>query len=357
MRPAVREGALVLLVAALQAASVQTGGGREPGDAAATVAAVAAVGQALLLLRRRRQPVAVAGGVLALYAVQVVAADVVVPVAMWVALWSLALGVPDRVRALRTAAAATALTVVVLTAGEVLHDGSGAAALLVGVTVAVGLAALLRRSERGRLEAVRAQATLAERLRIAQDLHDLVGHGLGAVAVQSSTARMALDAGDESTAREALTAVETSSRTAMKEMRQLLGVLRAGAQESPAPGLADVEDLVRGLRAGGVDVTAEVHADGVAAGIQLCAYRVVQEALTNAVKHSPGSPVRVDVGVEGEALQVSVLTRGTGSGRPRPEGSGVEGIRTRVSAVGGTADVGPTEDGWVVRATLPLVAP
>ena len=358
MRPVLRETGLVLLVGALQAASVQAGGGREPGSGAATLAAVAALGQAVLLLQRRRRPVGAASAVLALYALQVATADVVVPVAMWVALWSLALAVTDRARALRLTAAGTALTVAVITAGELLHAGSGAAALLAGVTAAVGLAALLRRSERGRLEAVRAQGALAERLRITRDLHDLVGHGLGAVAVQSSTARMALEAGDEATAREALAAVEASSRTAMKEMRQLLGVLSAdGSEGAPAPGLADIDDLVRGLRAGGVDVTADVRAEAVPAGIALCAYRVVQEALTNAVKHSPGSPVRVDVAVAGEVLEVSVVTRGAVAGRPRPDGTGVEGIRARVAAVGGSAVVGPSEDGWAVRAALPLGTP
>ncbi len=90
---------------------------------------------------------------------------------------------------------------------------------------------MLVRSERGRVEAARGHAVVEERLRIAGDLHDLVGHGLSTIAVQSGTARVALDAGDEQAARAALTAVESTSRTAMREMRQLLAVLRDG----PAP--------------------------------------------------------------------------------------------------------------------------
>src|SRR4051812_13873134 len=207
-------GVLVLQVAAPHA------GGAEVTAFEGAVATAAAVGQTALLVGRRRQPLLVAVAVLALYAVQVAAVDVVPPVALWVALWSLA-----EARGKEPSAVLTVGSVAVLLAGEALHEGAGLGVLLSGVTVALVLAAMLRRSERGRLDAVRAEATIEERLRIAQDLHDLAGHGLGVVAVQSSTARVALDAGDTATARVALSAVESSSRAALREMRQMLGVL------------------------------------------------------------------------------------------------------------------------------------
>jgi signal transduction histidine kinase len=235
------------------------------------------------------------------------------------------------------------------------------------VTVIVGLAAVLVRSERGRRVAAREQAVAGERLRIAADLHDLVGHGLSTVAVQSSAARVALDAGDEQTARAALTAVESTSRAAMREVRQLLGLLRDvsaddarddAAVDAPLPGLADIATLVGNVRAGGVAVTAQVvpEAAQVPAAVQLCAYRVVQEALTNAVKHAPGAVVTVRVSSAEGTLRVVVDTAG-GMRAPRAEqggGLGLDGIRARVAAAGGRSRIGATTDGWRVDAELPL---
>jgi signal transduction histidine kinase len=229
---------------------------------------------------------------------------------------------------------------------------------------------VLVRSERGRLEAVRQGAASEERLRIARDLHDLVGHGLSAVTVQSSTARMALDAGDSATARRALTAVESSSRGALREMRQLFGVLRtisdvragddadAGADNAPTPGLADIARLVENVRLGGVAVTSETTGDvlDVPPAVQLCAYRVVQEALTNAVKHAPGGVVTVRVVGSDQSLHVVVETSGgiPSDGHVDSGGFGLEGIRTRVAAAGGQARIGPTPEGWLVAAELPV---
>lgn len=352
-----RRHALLLPVLVVQVLAPQTGGGQRPGSAALAVGALAAVAQVAVLLRRRTAPLPTAATVVALYAVQVAATDVVVPAAGWVAVWVVAASVADRVRALRATAAVTATLVGVLFAGEALHDGSGAAVLLAGVSVAVGLAALLRRSERGRLDAVRAEATSAERLRLARDLHDLAGHGLGVVAVQSSTARMALDAGDTAAARTALAAVESSSRGALREMRQLLGVLRDASDDgaAPAPGLADLTALVDGVRAAGVEVAAEVVAADVPVPAQLCAYRVVQESLTNAVKHGRG-PVDVEVRRTGGSLHVSVRSHGSGTAGGGT-GTGLDGIRARVAAAGGTTRIGPLDGGWSVEAELPLEVP
>ena len=332
-------------------------GGTSAAGAAAAVGTVAAAGQALALLQLRRRPVVVTGVIAVLYAVQVVAVDVVLPVLLWVGLWQVAALVPRRAWAVRATTQLTVAAVAIELGGELLHPRTGLGPAAAAGTVAVALLALLRRSERSRLEAVRAEGANAERLRIARDLHDLAGHGLSAVAVQSSTARVALDAGDEATARKALEAVEASSRSALKEMRELLTVLRdpGDTRSGPLPGLADVEELVERLRAGGVAVTSSVTSDPVPEALQLTAYRVVQEALTNAVRHAAGGAVDVDVRVDGAQLLVAVRSEGTG-GPARDGASGVEGMRTRVTAAGGVLHAGRTGAGWTVEAALPLAA-
>ena len=231
---------------------------------------------------------------------------------------------------------------------ELTRPGAGASALLVLVTLAVALAAVALRTERGRVEAVRRRAQDEERLRIARELHDLVGHGLSVIAVQSSTARMALDAEDEKTARVAMNAVESSSRTAMREMRQMLGVLASAAGDTtgedqsvaPAARIADIATLVDNLRAGGmvVELLMKGRLDDIAPAVQLCAYRVVQEALTPiAIEHSPGASAEVRVNADREALLVAVSKQPRRASEDAVEGSGtgLEGLRVRVDALGG----------------------
>jgi signal transduction histidine kinase len=150
-------------------------------------------------------------------------------------------------------------------------------------------------------------------------------------------------------------------------MRQLLGVLRdvsgddvrsVAEADAPLPGLADIAALVDNVRAGGVAVTAQVlpAAGQVPAGVQLCAYRVVQEALTNAVKHAPGALVTVRVSSAGGTLSVVVDSVGGLRAPHAAEGGGLglAGIRARVAVAGGQSRIGATMDGWRVDAQLPL---
>ena len=155
----------------------------------------------------------------------------------------------------------------------------------------ITLAAVLLRSERARIEAVRRQGGAEERLRIARDLHDLVGHGLSVVAIQSSTGRMALDTGDSATARAALSAVEASSRTAMGELRQMLGVLTDDAatllHRASATSLCWSTTCVRRC---GVDLTIAGRLDASRVP-RSSAPTGSSRGLTNALKHAPGSLV------------------------------------------------------------------
>jgi signal transduction histidine kinase len=364
-RPRRADWALAVVAVVLQLLAPQTGsaGAGERSGWVGAAATVLAVGQGVPLAWRRVHVYVVAGVVLGCYGGYVAAVGVVPPFAGWVVIWSLATVVADRRRATLAALAAAGLTCVFIVVGDLVRSKPEPSALLSLVTVIVVLAAVLVRSERGRVETARGRAVAEERLRIAGDLHDLVGHGLSVIAVQSSTARVALDAGAVQAARAALTAVESTSRAAMREMRQLLGVLRdssgSGSEtDAPPPGLADIATLVGNVRAGGVAVTADLPPGigQVPAVVQLCAYRVVQEALTNAVKHAPGAIVTVRVTcAEGTVRVVVDSSGGTGAERGAEGGGlGLVGIRTRVEAAGGQARIGPTADGWRVDARIPL---
>jgi signal transduction histidine kinase len=298
---------------------------------------------------------------------------VVSPFAAWVVLWTVIVhGRPGR-RAARDGGLVAAGIAAALAAGSWSYGWSAdLAPLLLMLTVVIGLLAALLRTGRSRVEAVNAraeslareraaaarQSAAEERLRIARDLHDLVGHGLSTIAVQSSTARLALDAGDTVAARTAMAAVESTSRGAMREMRQLLGVLReAGTPgRAPSPGLADLDALAEGVRATGARVEVEREGDltAVPAAVELSAYRVAQEALTNVVKHAPGASVVVRLAADARFLRVRVADDGDGPAEPARPGHGLTGISERVGALGGTVEAGPTGRGWVVEAVLPL---
>lgn len=370
-----RDPLIAVTVAALSLIAPVTGGQgpAASGGAWSLLATAAALGQGLPLAWRARHPRASAAVVLGSFAVSSGVVGVAPPIGPWVATWSLATGSHRDVdehpipatRPRRQALMAALVTCLILAAAEIAHPGGGASTLLVLLTALVTMAALLVRADHARVAAVREAGATDERLRIARDLHDAVGHGLGVVAVQSSVARMALERGDPTAARAAIAAVESASRTAMREMRQMLGVLTSQQDTATRAGIDGIAELVAASRRPGLDIVWE-PADGWQAAspaVQLCAYRVVQEALTNVLKHEAATTARVGVVVLGDELHVSVQSSGADSGGapagvlptdPDHGGLGLPGLRARVAGVGGRLQAGPTEGGWVVRAAFPM---
>jgi len=200
-----------------------------------------------------------------------------------------------------------------------------------------------------------------ERLRIARELHDVTAHSLSIIAVQSGAAAHVIDS-DPAAARTALEAIRHTSKAALDELRAMLGVLRApdeaGAPLGPTPGLGRIGELVAPLQAAGHAVTAEIDEDlgDVPAVVEFSAYRIIQESLTNVVRHAGSCEVRLVLRREGDTLAIAVDDDGCGEpSAPVAYGHGIEGMRERVTALGGVFEVGPrAEGGFHVGARLPL---
>jgi signal transduction histidine kinase len=198
----------------------------------------------------------------------------------------------------------------------------------------------------------------AERLRIARDLHDVVGHGLGAITVQAGAARMAIAKGATDDATQAMLAVEAAGRGVLREVRWLVGLLR---EDTEHPALRDVPTLVGNARRCGMAVSLSVtgNLDAAPSPQGEAAYRVIQEALTNTLRHADGREAHVDIEL-GSELSVRVSDNGAGASdhaeaAEASVGNGIRGIHERVQALGGTARTGRVAGlGWVVQARLPL---
>ena len=212
--------------------------------------------------------------------------------------------------------------------------------------------------ERAREELAR-RAVVEERLRIARELHDVVAHSMSIIAVQSGVGAHVLDSQPEE-ARKALAAVEATSRQALAEMRRLLGVLRQEAEPSgsqtPSPGLAEVDALAADVARAGARV--EVRIEGtrpeLPLGLDLSAYRIVQEALTNVVRHAGPATARVRIRYAPDTVDIEVVDDGRGAGTGRA-GHGIAGMRERAALYGGSLDAGPLPDGgFRVAARLPV---
>ena len=217
------------------------------------------------------------------------------------------------------------------------------------------------RAERTREEEARRRVA-EERLRIARDLHDLLAHTITLIGVQTSVAAHVLAADperlDRETVAKALDDIAQTCRTARGEVRTTLEVLRENDSvdgRGPLPGLDGLPDLVETARLAGACVEQTVRVRQAPPAVGAAAYRIVQEALTNAVRHAGPEPAeRVDLYDDEGALHLSVTDDGTGPTPGTAPGFGLVGMRERARSVGGTLDAGPRADGFEVTAVLPL---
>lgn len=249
-----------------------------------------------------------------------------------------------------------------LTNGVVVLAVSGGV-LLLGMTVRqwVQATSVAERAQSVSADELRRRLELQERGRIARELHDVVAHSMSVITVQASTASFRLPGMDAATAQE-FEDIAASSRQALGEMRSLLTILRTDEQaaEAPMPGLEDLEALLRTTRASGAEITAELSLPEVPPTVGLAAYRVVQEGLSNALRHAHGAAIRVRVAPTPGALEVEVTNEQAAPGQePLPgSGLGLAGARERVLALGGALQAGPTADGgFAVLARFPHVDP
>ncbi len=316
---------------------------------------------------RRRAPLAVALVVSAALAGRALVADPLevypMTLGLLVTAYSVASYAPLRDALLAAGFAALAIAVAVV-------QGSGTAAtpdplpsaILYGTVWLVGRVVGVRHQRAESLhrqrEALAAEAVAAERARIAREMHDVVSHSLAAIVMQSGGAANVLDS-DPDRARQSLATIEATARRGLEEMRRMLGLLgETDAELAPQPGLDRIEDLVATARSAGLEVDCRTSGDGppLPAAVDVSAYRIVQESLTNVMKHAHAGRVEIEVRREPDQLHVAVLD----DGRPGPgeagAGRGLAGMRERAEVLGGSLEAGPRADGpgFRVAARLPL---
>ncbi|HEV7708065.1 MAG TPA: histidine kinase [Asanoa sp.] len=206
-----------------------------------------------------------------------------------------------------------------------------------------------------------AAAVSDERLRIARELHDVIGHSISVMTLHAGGVRRLLRP-DQSEQRAALEAVERTGRETLAEAQRLLGVLRGSQldKSAPAPGLAGAADLLEAARATGIRAALTVSGEvrPLPAGLDLAAYRIVQEAVTNVLRHAAASRIDCSVEYGPAAVDLLVVDDGLGRAGTRPGGHGHIGMRERAALYGGTVDLGPRPGGgYAVHAVLPIAQP
>ena len=386
-----RPGRLAVDVTVCVAAALVTAAG--PWDKVAawlphSVIVPLALGQGLLLLARRRAPMAVLAAATLLGAFMLAVGYPAVPAifatgcaAYAVAVYGRRAGGAELAGTLRGAGAvllaAVAVALAALAPGARSQPGVWGA-LTIGALIAaswvLGYALRTRRDYVGelrdraaRLEAEEgeraARAVVDERLRIARELHDVIGHSISLIAIQSEAAARSARSNPDAVPA-FLNRISAASRQALAEMRGMLAVLRPEAtvlpttgELSPQPGLEQVGELVASLRAGGLETRLEVEPMHLPPGIALAVYRIVQQSLTNVLKHAgAGAKASVSIIRSGETVRVSVHDDGAGpSGRASSTAHGIVGMRERVAAYGGTLRTGARPGGgFEVEASIPL---
>jgi signal transduction histidine kinase len=322
---------------------------------AETLAAIAlAVVQAVALRWRRRSPERATAVILAgALGIQLLVPEAVVPFAGLFAVGSLAATRPPRTSLIGLGGLLVVASLNFFT--TTVEDTT--------FTMAVGIGAwALGEAARNRRVAIEEEAQRAlgeEQARIARELHDVIAHSVSMIVVQAAAADDVFDERPDQ-AREALRSIERAGRDAMRELRHLLGAVRPGVQADstePQPGLDRVDQLAESLRAGGLDVSVTREGEPVPlpAGVDLSAYRIVQEALTNTLRHAQASRAEVTLRYAPDALELDVTDDGRAAPANGGGGHGLVGMRERATLLGGTLDAGPRPGGgYRVHARLPL---
>lgn len=384
--PFVMDVALVTVLCAVALIDNVVNAGHHGGIAIGVVVPVVVIAYGAVLFRRRWPIAALAVTVVATTVLMTVSrAYGWVVIAPLITLYHLAATTSDRRRSLVTGGlAALALTGISTFAGRAswfdgpwLNGGNLAIAAACGLALAAGDATRnrrayvaeveqrARRAEHSREQEAQRRVT-EERVRIARDLHDSMGHHIALINAQAGMAAHVF-ADQPDTARQALAHIRHASREALDELRDTVGLLRQPGEPAtptePTAGVSGLEDLVASLRGSGMRIDHEV--DGsvrpLPPAADLTAYRVVQEALTNVGKHSAGAAARVQLSFQPEALHIVVEDEGNGQPAPPADpspdaaGHGIVGMRERISALGGTLDTGSRPGGgFRVSAVLPL---
>ena len=372
---------VVLATCAGLLALVSTIGPHEPGQRLVLAAAVSSPAAVL-----RRWPLLLLTAVTALNALVMVTRDAPLVFGIMLGLGSYlaASRLPRRLSIPATAASAATLGGTLLYAAVTLDHAPVAveavqaflplaAGWFIGDSVAtrqrylVGLAEQARKEQAAEAERARQQVR-EERVRIARELHDVVAHTLAVITVQAGVGRRLMAKRPEQ-ASTALESIETIGRTAQEELRVVLGLLRdeenRTADLAPAPKLVDVKELVETVRASGTPVDLQMSGTDrpLSAALELSVYRVVQEALTNVVKHAPGARATVDLGVFDNVIHLEVTDDGGPAGAPDPpgppgpsaSGHGILGMHERITAFGGWLHAGPMAGrGFRVTAQVPM---
>jgi signal transduction histidine kinase len=327
---------------------------------------VAVTAGTLPLAVRRHAPFAVALVVYAVLAGRALAAE---PLELYptflaalIATYTVASYAPLRDALLSAGFSALAISVLVVqgSGGDATPDPL-ASAILFGTVWLVGRVVGVRNERARQLHEARdqhaAEAVSAERERIARELHDSVSHSLAAIVMQSGGARNVI-ATDPDRAAASLASIEQTARRGLDEMRRMLGLMgRSEADLAPQPGIEAIGELVVGLREGGLDVALETTGvpDELPAAVDVSAYRIVQEALTNVMKHAGPCRATVRVAVTEGEVEIEVRDDGRGATADAAgDGRGLAGMRERAQVLGGSVEAGPSGDGFRVRARLPL---
>jgi signal transduction histidine kinase len=329
--------------------------------------AAGAVALGVLAARRTRVPLLFLGLMVAATVVAVAVPALrdteITAVGLFVllAVYTAAAHTSDR-RTVIAGALAVALFVADLAMDAIYVEGIIFYALLWGAPWAAGRAVRRRRLSERRAEQEKARAAAAigeERARIARELHDVVAHAISVMLLQARGGRRVLEA-EPADAREAFATIERTGHQALEEMRRLLGMLRATDEQlalAPQPTLKELDRLVEQVQAAGLPVQVAIEGEPreLPPGVDLSAYRIVQEALTNALKHAGPARARVLLRYDADELELEIADDGAGSGDGSGSGHGLIGMRERVSVYGGELHAGRRpEGGYALRARLPL---